>query len=59
MEVELRKLDAKGKCICCGDEIKRKDKEVFVIKAQKSQVYQITICQNCVKRLNDIAMFGN
>lgn len=59
MKVELRQLDAKGKCICCGEDIKRKDKEAFVIPAHKSQVYQITICQNCIKRLYDVMMFGD
>lgn len=59
MSVELRELDKKGKCICCGDEIARKSKKVFVIKAHKSQVYQITICQDCVNRLYNLEMYGD
>lgn len=59
MKANLRQLDTKGKCICCGDEIKRKDKKVFVIRAHKSQVYQITICQDCVSRLDSIAKYGD
>lgn len=49
--VELRKLERKGKCMCCGVPIEHQDKKVFVIKPYKSQVYQITICQDCIKRL--------
>lgn len=59
MKAELRQLDKKGKCICCGDEIERKNKEVFVIKAHKSQVYQITICQNCVNKLYYLGTYGD
>ena len=42
-----------------GDEIKRKDKKVFVIRAHKSQVCQITICQDCVSRLDSMAKYGD
>jgi len=49
--VELRKLERKGKCMCCGFPIEHQDKKVFVIKPHKSQIYQITICQDCIKRL--------
>lgn len=55
MNANLRQLDT----VCCGDEIKRKDKKVFVIKAHKSQVYQITICQDCVSRLDSMAKYGD
>lgn len=59
VKFDLRQLDTKGKCICCGEIINRKDKKVFVITAHKSQVYQITICQDCINRLYEFEKYGD
>lgn len=59
MKVAFRQLETKGKCACCGEEIKRKDKEVAVIVPHKSNVYQMTICKYCIKKLYDLMMYGD
>jgi len=59
MRVEFRQLETKGKCLCCGEEIKRKDKEVAVIEPYKSRVYQMSICKDCIKKLYDLMMYGD
>ena len=51
---EHRQLEHKGKCICCGKEIRHKDEKVIVFRPHKSQVYQVTICDDCIREMNKL-----
>lgn len=51
-EFEHRYLQRNGKCICCGKEIKANQEKIFNFKPHKSQVYRVTMCDDCVKTMS-------
>ena len=51
---ERRYLQRNGKCMCCGKEVKASKEIVTILFPYKSQVYQLTICDDCIKEMNEL-----
>ena len=49
---ERRYLQRNGKCIGCGKEVKANKEKITILFPYKSQVYQLTICDDCIKEMN-------